>query len=275
MTTAPNVVAMVVGSPVAHSLSPVMHNAEFRRRGEERLYVAREVVRGGLKSFVDPLRGGEVAGLSVTMPLKDEAYEIVDRRDAASSRCGSVNTISFDGPVVSGWNTDGDGCVRALEASGKTIVDATCVVLGAGGTGRAVVEAFGRRGAREVIVINRSPEGARRAATCADLASVGAADDVVRADFLVNTTPVGMSGVHDDATPVDPNLVPRECVVLDAVYSPLVTPFLARLREREVETVDGLWMLVHQAALQQEIWFGFRADVAVMRSAAEAELARR
>lgn len=275
MTIDPNVVAMVVGSPVAHSLSPVMHNAEFRRRGEERLYVAHEVARGELKSFVDSLRGGGVAGLSVTMPLKDEAYEIVDRRDAASSRCGSVNTISFDGSVVSGWNTDGDGCVRALEASGKSVVNATCAVLGAGGTGRAVVEALGRRGAREVIVINRSSEGARRAAACADAGSVGTEDDLKRANFLVNTTPVGMTGVHDDVTPIDPHLVPGSCVVLDAVYSPLATPLLTRLRDRGVETVDGLWMLVHQAALQQEIWFGFRADVTVMRNAAEAELSRR
>ena len=275
MTIEPNVVAMVVGSPVAHSLSPVMHNAEFRRRGEERLYVAREVARGELRAFVDALRGGPVAGLSVTMPLKDEAYEIVDRRDAASNRCGSVNTISFDDSVVSGWNTDGDVCVRALEMGGKSIVEATCVVLGAGGTGRAVVEALGRRGAREVFVINRSLEGAHRAAACAEVGRIGSARDVERADFLVNTTPVGMTGVHDDDTPVDPNLVPGGCVVLDAVYSPLVTPLLERLRDRGVETVDGLWMLVHQAALQQEIWFGFRADVAVMRDAAEAELSRR
>ena len=280
MTDSPKIVAMVVGSPVVHSLSPAMHNAEFRRRGEDRTYVAREVERGELKAFVDSLRGGEVAGLSVTMPLKDEAFEIVDRRDASSTRCGSVNTISFDGAIVSGWNTDGDGCVRALESVGKTVVDATCVVLGAGGTGRAVVEALGRRGAREVIVINRSGDAARKAASCADVGRVGSNDDVERADFVVNTTPLGMSGVNDDAVPVDPNLVPAGCVVLDAVYSPLVTPLLSALqqptfRERGVVTVDGLWMLVHQAALQQEIWFGFKADVAEMRNAAEAELSRR
>lgn len=280
MTDSPNIVALVVGSPVAHSLSPAMHNAEFRRRGERRIYAAREVARGELKAFIDSLRGGEVAGLSVTMPLKDEAYELVDRRDAASIRCRSVNTISFDHSVVSGWNTDGDGCVRALESSGKSVVGATCVVLGAGGTGRAVVEALGRRGAREVVVINRSAESGEQAASCADMGRVGGTDDVERADFLVNTTPLGMKGVNDDALPVDPNLVPAGCVVLDAVYSPLVTPLLSLLKEPRFQelgviTVDGLWMLVHQAALQQEIWFGFRADVAVMRSAAEAELARR
>jgi shikimate dehydrogenase len=273
--TSSNVAAMVVGSPVVHSLSPAMHNAEFRRRGEDRIYVAREVARGELKAFIDSLRGRDLAGVSVTMPLKDEAYELVDRRDAASIRCGSVNTISFDDAIVSGWNTDGDGCVRALESSGKTVVGKTCVVLGAGGTGRAVVEALGRRGAREVIVINRSAESARRAASCADVGRVGSSGDVEGADFLVNTTPLGMSGVNDDAVPVDPSLVPSGCVVLDAVYSPLTTPLLSRLQGRDIATVDGLWMLVHQAALQQEIWFGFKADVAVMRHAAEAELSRR
>ena len=275
MTVANDVVALVVGSPVAHSLSPAMHNAEFRRRGEDHSYAAHEVVRGGLRDFVASLRGGRVAGLSVTMPLKDEAFELVDRRDAASSRCGSVNTISFDDGVVSGWNTDGDGCVRALESTGKSVVEATCVVLGAGGTGRAVVEALGRRGAREVVVVNRSPEAAHRAASCADVGIVGSASDVERAGFLVNTTPVGMKDVGDDEVPIDPRLVPPGCVVLDAVYSPLVTPLLAGLRDRGVTTIDGLWMLVHQAALQQEIWFGYHADIAVMRAAAEAELARR
>jgi shikimate dehydrogenase len=275
MSVAPDVVALVVGSPVAHSLSPAMHNAEFRRRGERQTYAAHEVARGGLEKFVVSLRGGRVAGLSVTMPLKDEAFDLVDRRDAASTRCGSVNTISFDDGVVSGWNTDGDGCVRALESTGKSVVDATCVVLGAGGTGRAVVEALGRRGAREVVVVNRSSQAAHRAASCADVGIVGSASDVERADFLVNTTPVGMKGVGDDEVPIDPRLVPVECVVLDAVYSPLVTPLLAGVRDRGVTAIDGLWMLVHQAALQQEIWFGYHADVAVMRRAAEAELARR
>ncbi|MEN9301254.1 MAG: shikimate dehydrogenase [Actinomycetota bacterium] len=275
MNFAPDVAALVVGSPIGHSLSPAMHNAEFRRRGESRIYVAHEVPSGGLRAFIESLRGGNIAGLSVTMPLKDEAYELVDRRDAASSRCGSVNTISFDDGVVSGWNTDGDGCVRALESSGKSVADSTCVVLGAGGTGRAVVEALGRRGAREVVVVNRTPEGARRAASCADVGVVGSPNDVERADFLVNTTPVGMQGISDEDVPVDTRLVPRDCVVLDAVYSPLITPMLAALGERGVTTVDGLWMLVYQAALQQEIWFGFRPDVAVMRAAAEAELARR
>jgi shikimate dehydrogenase len=131
-----------------------------------------------------------------------------------------------------------------------------------------------------VIVVNRSQDAARRAAACADRGRVGSRDDVERAAFLVNTTPLGMSGVNDDAVPVDPGLVPPGCVVLDAVYSPLMTPLLSALQEprfqqRGVVTVDGLWMLVHQAALQQEIWFGFKADVAVMREAAEAELSRR
>jgi shikimate dehydrogenase len=275
VTFAANVVAMVVGSPVAHSLSPAMHNAEFARRAESSRYVAHEVPSGGLADFVESVRGGRIVGLSVTMPLKDEAFALVDRRDAASSRCGSSNTIAITAGELVGYNTDGDGCVNALESSGTSIVDRSCVVLGAGGTGRAVVEACGRRGAREVIVVNRSIEPAERAASCADNGRVGSLDDLERADFIVNTTPVGMSGVADDSTPVDPARVAAGCVVLDAVYTPLATPFLKALRSRGVTTIDGLWMLVHQAALQQRIWFDVVADVQVMRAAAEAELARR
>lgn len=275
MTFATNVVAMVVGSPIAHSLSPAMHNADFLRRGDDLLYVAHEVQAGGLAEFVRSIRGGSILGLSVTMPLKEEACVLVDRRDSASTRCQSSNTLAISAEEVVGYNTDGDGCVRALESTGRLVVDKKCVVVGAGGTGRAVVEACGRRGAREVVVINRSPEQAARAAACADRGRVGSSEDLASADFVVNTTPLGMAGVADDAMPVDPARVAASCVVLDAVYSPLETSFLRALRARGVTTIDGLWMLVHQAALQQKIWFDVDADVATMRAAAEAELARR
>lgn len=268
-------VALVVGTPVAHSLSPAMHNAEFRRRGEPRSYGAREVQPGGLARFVESLRGSAVVGLSVTMPLKEEAYALAIDRDSASTRCRSANTISLAGNRVRAWNTDGDGCVRALESHGATVGGATCVVIGAGGTGRAVVEALGRRGAREVIVVNRSSDAAANAASCADQGRVGSESDVSSADIVVNTTPVGMNGVAGAQMPIDPAMISDRALVLDAVYSPLVTPLLASLGQRGVRTVDGLWMLVHQAVLQQEIWFGLRSDTDVMRSAAEDELARR
>lgn len=275
MRFATNVVAMVVGSPVTHSLSPAMHNAEFSRRGDDLAYVAHEVQAGGLADFLGSIRGGRILGLSVTMPLKDEACALVDRRDAASTRCRSSNTIAISAEEVVGYNTDGDGCVQALESTGRSVVDKTCVVVGAGGTGRAVVEACGRHGAREVVVINRSPEQAERAAACADRGRVGSAEDLESADFLINTTPLGMAGVADDSMPADPKRVAAGCVVLDAVYSPLETSFLRTLRLRGVTTIDGLWMLVHQAALQQKIWFDVDADVPTMRAAAEAELTRR
>ena len=275
MTFATEIVAMVVGSPISHSLSPAMHNAEFSRRGSKFRYAAHEVTAGGLADFIRSIQGGRIVGLSVTMPLKDEACTVVDRRDEASKRCGSSNTISITADELIGYNTDGDGCVRALESSGSSVVGKSCVVLGAGGTGRAVVEACGRHGAREVVVINRSIDPANRAAACAENGRVGTMEDLEGADFLVNTTPLGMSGVAGDSMPADPARVDARCVVLDAVYSPLETPFLRALRMRGVTTIDGLWMLVYQAALQQRIWFDTDVDVQVMRAAAEAELARR
>jgi shikimate dehydrogenase len=270
-----DVVAMVVGSPIDHSLSPAMHNAEFARRSDHRRYVAHEVKAGDLAAFVHSIRGGSVRGLSVTMPLKAEAFALVGRRDAASTRCGSVNTISIGSEVLAGFNTDGDGCVRALESTGRNVAGSCCVVIGAGGAARAVVEACGRHGAREVVVLNRSSAQAEVAAACADVGRVGSPDDIGRADFLINTTPLGMSGVADDAMPVEPERIGDHCLVLDAVYSPLVTKFVHALRSRGVEVLDGLSMLVHQAALQQRIWFGVDADVRVMRGAAEVELSRR
>jgi shikimate dehydrogenase len=271
-----HIVAAVIGHPVVHSLSPAMHNGELRRRGDVHEYGSFDITEGEFDGFISRCRGTSLRGLSVTMPLKDAAFDVVDVRDEYAQRSRSVNTITFqhDGRVK-GSDTDGRGCVEALRRFGCEVSGARCMVLGAGGAARSIVVAFGQAGAREVVVVNRSADKAAEAAACASSGRVGSFEEAPSCDVIVNATPVGMGATGPDDTPLRADLIPSDACVLDAVYSPLTTRFLYDADARGAKTVDGLWMLVHQAVLQQAEWFGVQADAEAMRAFAEAELARR
>ena len=156
---------------------------------------------------------------------------------------------------------------------------ARVAVIGAGGAARSVIDALGRSGATEITVLNRTKERAESAATLAGVASVGIASDISRADIVVNATSIGMGVAPEAATeddlPCDPSLLRNDQIIVDLVYHPLRTSWLDKAAERGARTIDGLGMLIHQAVLQQERWLGVRPDAAVMRIAAEAELASR
>lgn len=262
----------VIGSPVAHSLSPVMHNAVFARLGMDATYGALDVRPEDFASTVEALRHSDYVGLSVTMPHKDAALRISDDVSDEARRVGAVNTLSFvDGRIV-GHSTDGTGCVRALEHHGVVVDGSRCVVLGAGGAARSVIVALATRGARDVVVVNRTRDKAVAAIDGLDRCRVGTVDDLAGAQVVVNCTSVGMG------TSESP--VPRESLrevgcVLDAVYFPLRTSLLDDAVAFGAIGVDGLWMLVYQAVEQQRIWFDHAVDPVVMRDAALAELARR
>ncbi len=267
-------VAAVVGSPVRHSLSPAMHSAALAARGEpaNRRYVAVEVPAGGLRDAVREAIDAGLRGLSVTTPLKEEALLLADAADAASRAAESANTLVFGESRVEAATTDGDGCCDALERHGATVAGAACAVIGAGATARSVVAALGRRGAAEVLVVNRTRERALAAAERADVARVAEAREITSARIVVNCTTVGMGSWE---SPVAPGLVGGGSTVLDAVYHPVTTRFLAESAAAGATCVDGVWMLAHQAARQQERWFGSLPDAAVLYAAAVAELARR
>lgn len=271
-------IAAVVGHPVSHSLSPAMHNDALRRRGSTDSYGAHDVTEEEFAAFLAQLRGTALRGLSVTMPLKDAAFDLVDHRDAFAQRSRSVNTIAFDvDGRMRGSDTDGQGCIEALRRFGCELADARCMVLGAGGAARSIIVALDIAGAREVIVVNRTVDKANEAAACARVGRVGRAEEALSCDVIVNATPVGMALADDSAqaTPLEASLIPSGAYVLDAVYKPLETRLLREAAARGATTIDGLWMLVHQAALQQAAWFGVQGDADAMRASAEAELACR
>lgn len=274
MISGTTTVAAVIGSPVRHSLSPALHNAAFGASGADWVYTAFEVAPGRAGAALAAMRALGLGGLSVTMPHKDDVADAVDELDPAAAALHSVNTVVrlADGRLR-GHSTDGAGFVASLAEAGADPMGRRVVVLGAGGAARAVVDALGRAGAAEVVVVNRNADRATTAAALAGpVGRVGSAADVADAELVVNATSVGMGTLE---LPLDPGLLRAGQVVADLVYHPLETALLAAARAAGARVVDGLGMLVHQAALQQELWLGARPDTAVMRAAALDELAKR
>jgi shikimate dehydrogenase len=272
-------VAALIGSPVEHSLSPVIHQAAFDAAGVDWIYAAFDVAPGRAGDAVAAMRVLGIRGLSVTMPHKHDVAEAVDRLDQAATALRSVNTVSWDGDDLVGSSTDGAGFVAALADDGIDVRGASVVIIGAGGAARSLIDALGRSGAASIRVVNRTAERARSACELAEVATPGSAADIAGADLVVNASSVGM-GIAAAAAgpadlPCDPALLGAGQVVADLVYHPLQTAWLEQARHAGARPIDGLGMLIHQAALQQQAWLGHLPDVGVMRRAAEAALAER
>ncbi len=268
----------MIGDPVRHSLSPVLHNAAFRATGLDWVYVAFPVAAGHGADAVAAVRTLGIGGLSVTMPHKAAVAGAVDRLEAVAETLGVVNTVWRDGDVLVGSNTDGHGFVRSLAVeAGFEPRGYRCAVIGSGGAARSVVVALARAGAADIVVVARTPERAQATAELAGrLGRVGEPADVIQADLVVNATPAGMRDTElEDQLPLGIGMgyLHRGQVVADLVYSPPVTPVLRAAQGRDAIAINGLGMLVHQAARQFHLWTGIEAPLAVMRDAAAAALA--
>ena len=237
-----SVIAAVLGSPVSHSLSPAIHRAAFVTAGRAGDYSAIECQATTLEATLISLRDGGAIGASITMPLKED---VISHLSALSDTTKELNPSN-----------------------------ASVVLLGGGGTARAIALSLLRHGA-QVIVVNRTTEKADsmvRSLSSYGKITVGSVADIAHANILVNATSVGMNTTE---SPVDVSLLHSGLIVLDAVYSPMETTLLAAARRAGCVAVDGLWMLIHQARHQQILWFGQNPSAEVMRSAAEQELASR
>jgi shikimate dehydrogenase len=264
----------VIGDPIAHSLSPRLHNAAFAALGLDWVSVGFPVAEGRAGDALAGARALGVRGLSVTMPHKEAVAGLVDRRTPRAERLGAVNCVAFGADGTVGDNTDGPGLVAALgRGAGFDVAGRHCLVVGAGGAARAVVAALADAGAGEVVVVNRTPERAAAAAALAgSVGRVGAAGDAPRCDLVVNATPIGMAGSNGGEStswPIDPELLEEGQVVVDLVYHPLVTPWMEAAGRRGARVANGLGMLVHQAALQLAAWTGLEPPVEVMWQAVD------
>lgn len=261
-------VAAVIGHPVRHSLSPALHNAAFAARQLDWVFCAFDVAPEHGEAAVRSMVPLGIRGMSVTMPHKDAAAAAVDELSPVAAALGAVNcVVNRDGRLV-GENTDGDGFVASLRVDhGVDPSGLRCVVLGAGGAARSVIDALARAGAAEVAVVNRTRATAEVAVALAGaVGRVADAGAVADADLVVNATSIGMQLDDPDRPrlPLDPDLLRSGQVVADLVVHPLRTALLDEAERRGAMPVPGLGMLVHQAALAFGHWTGLEAPLGEM-----------
>lgn len=278
---ATTVVAGVIGDPVEHSLSPVLHNAALVELGLDWVYVAFPVPSGRGQTAVASMVELGIRGLSVTMPHKAGAAAACQRLSPVAERLGVANTVTNMSGALVGDSTDGAGFVDSLAEQGWSPEGRRCLVLGAGGAARAVVLALAEAGAARVEVVARHSDQARAAAALAGpVGGLGSVEAAESADLVVNATPVGMVGVEEVGSAglplgLDETRLGPGQMVADLIYAPAVTPLLAAARARGSSTCNGLGMLIHQAARQVRTWTGRDAPVEVMSAAALRELRKR
>jgi shikimate dehydrogenase len=267
--SAATTVVGVIGDPVSHSLSPLLHNTAFAALGLDWVSVGFRVPAGQTAAALVGARAMGVRGLSVTMPHKDEVARLVTRCSDLATRLGAVNCVVAEEDGWRGENTDGAGLVAALRRrDGFDPVGRSCLVVGAGGAARAVIGALADAGAAEVVVVNRTPErGTAAAALAGGRGRTGTGADASACDLVVNATPLGMPGSGKagpggaTSWPLDPSHLHAGQVVVDLVYHPPVTPWMEAARARGASVTNGLGMLVHQAALQLADWTGLEPPV--------------
>ena len=258
--------ACIIGWPVAHSRSPIIHGYWLKKYGIDGSYTKRAVQPDEVAGFLRGLREEGFAGCNVTIPHKEAAFAAAAEKSEAARAMGVANTLWFEGDRLCADNTDGAAFVRHLRASVPRFDANGCAVavLGAGGGARGVIHAILMAGAPEVRVFNRTRDRADVVARHfgSRVKPYDWRDRVDRArdvGLLVNATALGMHGTAGLDMPLAQ--LADACVVADLVYVPLETPLLAAARARGLATVDGLGMLLHQAAPGFEKWFGVKPAV--------------
>ncbi len=254
----------VIGNPIKHSLSPIMHNAAFMHLNLNSVFLAFNVQ--DIEAAVSGIKTFGICGVGVTIPHKTEIIKYLDKIDETSHAIGAVNTVINKNGLLFGYNTDYEGAIKALsektELKGKI-----AAVLGAGGAARAVVFGLVSSGA-ETTVINRSIEKGEKLAK--DLgASFSRFSDIKKGKYqiIINTTPLGMFP-NIDASPLNKKYLEKDTLVMDIVYSPLKTKLLKDAEEIGCETIRGINMLVLQGAAQFELFTGEKAPLDIMKKAA-------
>lgn len=260
----PFIKAAVIGHPVAHSKSPLIHNhwiEQYRLAGR---YNAIDIPPEQLANGIDRLIGEGYAGFNFTIPHKERACDLCDELDEAARLIGAVNTMRIEGGRRIGMNTDAFGFITNIKAArpGFVFTGGTALVLGAGGAARAVIHGLLEEGAAKILLTNRTRGKAEMLATAPQIEIFDWEDRHDRlgeADLLINTTSLGMSG--QPALDLSLALLPKKALVTDIVYAPLQTDLLKKAEIQGNQTVTGIGMLLHQARPAFQAWFGIMPDV--------------
>lgn len=271
----------IIGDPVEHSLSPVMHNAAIAKLGVDYVYIPFPVKQGDLNRAIFSLSAIDLVGFSVTIPHKQDIIPLLHEIDDDAEKIGAVNTVWRTASGWKGTNTDIKGFIAPLQTIQRDWTQVTAVVLGNGGAARAVIVGLINLGCPEVQVVGRNPDKLARfyqswqrdgSITIASKIKIHNWDNLKgllpATDLLVNTTPVGMSP-KIDASPIDASLMQKlksNAIAYDLIYTPNPTQFLKLAQDRGATTIDGLEMLVQQGVAALEIWLQQPVPVDVMRN---------
>jgi len=266
----------VIGDPIEHTMSPAMHNAAFREKGIDYLYVPFRVKREELGKAIEGMRALNMKGLNVTIPHKVAVIPFLDKLDPLAEKIGAVNTIVNEDGALKGYNTDATGFLQALLEGGVDPQEKNVLVLGAGGASRAISLILADRGAHLTILnrlleldwakelAGRISQFFNREVEALELNRENLTRTLKKTDILVNATSVGMTP-DIEQTPVDSDLLTPEITVFDIVYNPIKTRLLREAEAAGAKTISGVEMLVWQGALAFENWTGLEAPIDLMR----------
>jgi shikimate dehydrogenase len=273
----------VIGDPIEHTLSPIMHNAAFNALKLDYTFLAFKVKPAELENAVNGMRALNIRGLNVTMPHKSTVMNFLDRTDLSAQIVNSVNTVLNKEGKLFGFNTDGVGALKALRENGVELKGRKVLLLGAGGAARAIAYAMAKE-SDELAVLNRTPKQAQALAKLLEKTAnkkIGSGalspkeiqQNLQDSDILINATSIGMKPKADESL-VSPKLLRPDLAVMDIVYNPIETKLAKDAKAAGAKVVSGVEMLIYQGAASFEIWTGKSAPVEVMRQAALSHLAR-
>ncbi len=261
----------LIGDPVGHSLSPAVMNIFLQHYGMNAAFIVIRIRKGELSRLFDDYIGAlSLGGFTITMPHKEDVIPYLDEMSDAAKRCRSVNVVSFSGGKRFGHTTDGLGCLKSFEETGRKAKDQKVVILGVGGASKSIAHAFGAAGA-DVTLLSRDIEKAKAAAD--EIGGIKGGDSgrlnsyMPGCTLFINASPLGMKGSpdFDDFSFLD--LLPKTATVYDAVYNPRETSLLREARNRGIHTVEGLRMLLSQMGALFETLTGISPDGEVMQTA--------
>ncbi|MBA2850663.1 shikimate dehydrogenase [Methanococcus maripaludis] len=261
----------LIGHPVDHSFSPIMHNAAIKDLKLNYRYFAFDVSEENLKDVVAGAKALNFRGFNVTIPHKLNIMKYLDEIDCDAEAIGAVNTVKIENGKAIGYNTDGIGVKKALEEKTGILINKNILIIGSGGASRAV--SFELAKDNNLTIVNRNIEKAenlskeisRKLKKEHPLNYGGLDINIENFDIIINTTPVGMYP-HTEVEPVIPlNNIKKDAVVMDLIYNPLEPVFLKEAEKYGAKTINGIGMLVYQGAVSFEIWTGVKPDIYVMK----------
>ena len=283
MISGKTIVCGIIGDPIEHSMSPVMHNAAFQALGLDYAYVPFKVKSLELRKAIEGIRGLNIRGVNVTVPHKIAVMQFLDRVEPLAEKIGAINTIVNDAGILTGYNTDAAGFLQVLHERSIELAGKRVLLLGAGGAAHSIGNVLAAEKVK-LIVLNRMQKIATLKDFARRLAQFYGADVKVEeltnenlkkaitdVDIMVNATSLGMSP-DNDQTPVPAELLHANLTVFDIIYNPLPTRLLREAKAAGARTIDGLEMLVQQGAVSFEKWTGIKAPIDIMRKSVESIL---